>query len=561
MTAQDHHPDPLSVAVVGHKLRCIAEEVVDTMIRTCFSPLLNQSHDFSAVILDSGGRLLAQAERVPIHMGAMPFAVKAMAEAFAGDIADGDVLMANDPYYGGSHLPDVTLAKPVFSHGRLRLWVSNRAHQGDIGGLSAGGYSPGAREIFHEGLRIPPVKLVDRGQVREDLLRLVAENTRKPDDITGDIRAQMSSVAVGADRCRLLFDRYGADRIELCAEGILDTAEATMRAQLRRWKSGSWDGVGYLDDDGWGNTMIPIRAHVTLKGDEVEVDLSDSADQSPSIMNSPIANTCAAVYGAFMYLADDEQIHNEGCFRCIQVITREGSICHPRPPAPVVGSTTLTAGVIMEAVIKAMEEAAPDSIIGGYCRRFRYVIAGQDRRGRSYIWHYFFNRGGGGACRDADGWTNIGVMHNPGGIRAPSVERTESSFPFVIERYAIRPDSGGPGASRGGLGGILELRYDGEEPATLNATGEGVHVAPFGIAGGHDALANDFRIRQGDGERPLGSKETDVVLMPGDVVVSEAAGGGGYGDPRQRDRAKVAKDVKEGLVSERAARDIYESKR
>lgn len=555
MTPPPPAADPLSVAVIGHKLHAIAEEIVETMIRTCFSPLLNQSHDFSAVVLDGHERLLAQAERVPIHMGAMPFAVKAIAEAFAGDLQEGDVLMANDPYYGGSHLPDVTLAKPVFHDGKPCLWVANRAHQGDIGGLSAGGYSPGAREIFHEGLRLPPVKLVDRGKVREDVLRLVAENTRKPEDTTGDIRAQISSVDVGAARCRALLERYGISLVERCTDGILDGAEATMRDQLRRWRPGTYEGVGWLDDDGRGNTRVPIRARVTLTDGEVEVDLSDSADQCPSIVNSPYANTCAAVYAAFMYLADDEQIHNGGSLRCIRVVTRTGSICDPRPPAPVVGSTTLTAGVIMEAVVKAMAEAAPDSAIGGYCRRFRYVIAGVDRDGRDYIWHYFFNRGGGGACSTADGWTNVGVLHNPGGIRTPSVERTEASFPFFIERYAIRPDSAGAGKHRGGFGGTFVLRYEGERAAVLNATGEGVVVSPFGVAGGGDGRPNDFRLDQGGRERPLGAMETDVVLNPGDRVISHSAGGGGFGPPAERDPDLLGEDLRNGLVSTTSRRD------
>ena len=181
---------PLTLAVVRHKLLAVSEETVETMVRTAFSPLLNQSRDFSAVVLDASARILAQAERLPIHMGAMPFAVRAMADAFAGDVEDGDVLMANDPYYGGSHLPDITLAKPVFYRGRIKFWVANRAHQGDIGGLSAGSYSPGAREIWHEGVRVPPVKFARRGILAEDLLRMVCENTRKPDELRGDVMAQ-----------------------------------------------------------------------------------------------------------------------------------------------------------------------------------------------------------------------------------------------------------------------------------------------------------------------------------------------------------------------------------
>ena len=251
--------------MVRHKLWAVSEEMVETMVRTSFSPLLNQSRDFSAVVLDADARILAQAERLPIHMGAMPFAVRAMANAFAGDIADGDVLMANDPYWGGSHLPDITLAKPIFQDGELRLWVSNRAHQGDIGGLTAGGYSPEAREIWHEGVRVPPVKFVRRGILAEDLLRMVCENTRKPDELRGDVMAQYASVTVGAGRLIGLFERYGEAEIGVCAESILAAGEAAMRAEARRWTPGSYDGVAYQDDDGCGNPELPIRVRVTVK--------------------------------------------------------------------------------------------------------------------------------------------------------------------------------------------------------------------------------------------------------------------------------------------------------
>lgn len=549
---------PLTLAVVRHKLLAVTEEVVETMIRTCFSPLLNQSRDFSAVILDAEARVLAQAERVPIHMGAMPFAVRAMMDAFAGDLAEGDVLMANDPYYGGSHLPDITLAMPVFRDGAVRLWVSLRAHQGDIGGMSAGGYSPGAREIWHEGVRIPPVKFVDRGSVREDLLRMVVENTRKPEDTRGDIMAQLASVRVGAARLQALYDRYGTGEMERCGEGILDAGEAAMRRQFARWTPGTYQGISYLDDDGCGNPRVPIPCTVRLDGESAEVDFSDCPDQVRSFMNSPIANTVAAVNVAFMYLSEDQQTQNEGSARVIKVITRKGSLVDAAMPAPVTGCTTLSGSVIIESVLRAMEQAAPGQVMAGFARRFRFVIAGAgDRHGRSYIWHYFSNRGGAGANMTEDGWSNLGVIHNPGGTPSPSVERTESSFPLLVERYELRTDSGGPGARRGGLGGTYALRYEGEGPAVVNAAGEGVVVAPYGILGGHDGAPHDYSIARGDARVPLGTKDNEVSLQPGDVLVCHSASGGGSGDPRTRDRALVRRDVAYGYVSADAARSIY----
>ncbi|MCC7427069.1 MAG: hydantoinase B/oxoprolinase family protein [Alphaproteobacteria bacterium] len=552
-----HGVHPLTLAVVRHKLLAVAEEVVETMIRTCFSPLLNQSRDFSAVILDAEARVVAQAERVPIHMGAMPFAIVAMKDSFAGDIEDGDILMANDPYYGGSHLPDITLARPVFSGGKLRLWVANRAHQGDIGGISAGGYSPSAREIWHEGLRIPPVKLMERGRVREDLLRLVIENTRKPGDTRGDVMAQVASVTVGAQRLQALFDRYGADEIDRCVEGILDAGEAAMRAQLRKWKPGRYTGVSYLDDDGAGTARVPITAHLTLGDGEAEVDFRDCPDQVRSFMNSPYANTAAAVNVAFMYLSDDRQAQNEGSVRAIRIHTRKGSIVDALPPAPVTGCTTLTGSVLIEAVLRALEQAAPDAAMAGFARRFRFVIAGTDREQQSYIWHYFSNRGGAGGNATEDGWCNLGVIHNPGGTPSPSVERTEAGFPLMVEGYGLRTDSGGPGHRRGGLGGVYTLRYEGAGEAVLNAAGEGLVVAPYAVAGGRPGLVHDYRIVRDGKEIVVGTKDSGVRILPGDRLVCCSAGGGGFGDPATRERTLVQRDLAYGYISERAAREDY----
>lgn len=550
--------NPLTLAVIRHKLLAVTEEVVDTMSRTCFSPLLNQSRDFSAVILDAQSRVLAQAERVPIHMGAMPFAVEAMQSAFSGNLHDGDVLMANDPYYGGSHLPDVTLAMPVWFLGQICFWVALRAHQGDIGGMSAGGYSPGAREIWHEGLRIPPVAFVEKGQLREDLLRMICENTRKPDDTRGDILAQLAAVRVGAERLQSLLQRYGKDELEKCAKGILDAGEAAMRDQLARWKSGTYHGVSYLDHDGCGNARIPISCTVKLEGDQVTVDFTDCPDQVRSFINSPIANTVASVNVAFMYLSDDQQTQNQGSARAIKVVTRKGSIVDSVMPAPVTGCTTLSGSVIIESVLRAMEEPASEHVMAGFARRFRFVIAGEkDRSGKAYIWHYFSNRGGAGANINEDGWCNLGVIHNPGGTPSPSVERTEASFPLQVEQYELRTDSGGPGKSRGGLGGTYVLRYIGDSPAILNAAGEGVEVAPYGILDGHDGATHDYSIQRGSKTIPIGTSDNEVEIVPGDLIVCHSASGGGCGSPSKRNNDLVRRDVEYGYVSTEAANKFY----
>lgn len=549
--------DPLTLAVVRHKLLAVTEEVVETMVRTCFSPLLNQSRDLSAVVLDGQAQVVAQAERTPVHMGAMPFAVRAMAEDFAGDTYPGDVLMANDPYWGGSHLPDITLVKPVFRDGELCFWVAIRAHQSDTGGISAGGYSPSAREIWHEGIRIPPVKLVSKGKLREDWLRLICENTRKPEDARGDLVAALASVDVGVDRLATLLDRYGVNEIQRCSEAILDAGEAAMRAHIRRMKPGVYEATGWYDHDGVDTERVPVPVKITVGDGEVEVDFREVGDQFASYLNSPIANTSACVYIAFFYLCNDLQVQNEGSTRAIKILTRKGSVVDPVSPAPVTGSTSFAAAVIIESVLKAMQEAVPDAVVGGSSRRFRFVIAGNHPDTGSYIYHYFSNKGGFGANNYEDGWINIGGFQNPGGTPSASIERVEATYPVHVEQYAVTPESGGAGKHRGGVGGVFAVRYAGWGPALLNVAGEGMLIAPFGVNGGGEGATHQIWIERGNQRIELTGRSNDVPIEPGDLIVHRSAGGGGCGDPMERDRALVQRDVDYGYISAETARSTY----
>ncbi|MCK9908741.1 hydantoinase B/oxoprolinase family protein [Microbacteriaceae bacterium K1510] len=550
--------NPLTLAVVRHKLKAVTEEMVETMTQTCFSPILNQNQDFSAVLLDACIQTISQAERVPVHMGAMPLAVRLMEDAFTDDLHEGDVLMANDPYWGGSHLPDITLAMPFYHQGKLQFWVALRAHQGDIGGISAGGYSAAAREIWQEGLRIPPVKLVERGELRRDMLRFVAGNSRGPEDLEGDLMAQLAAVRVGAARLGELFARYSADEIDACVEAMLDGGEAIMRSLLRDCVQGPHRGLSNMEFAGAPGGLLDIPVTVTIKDGGAVVDLTACPDQVPAFINSAYANTRAAVMVAFLYFSGDEQGLNDGGARAIEIKTRPGSLLDPVEPAPVGASTSSTACAVIEAVLRALESADPSRAIGGFARRFRFALAGSDREGQPFIWHYFFNKGGTGGNAQYDGWPNLGGFHNPGGTPCPSIERTEATYPLFIEEYVLVPDSGGVGRHRGGLGGRLRLRYDGPSAALLNASGEGVLVPPFGTQHGADGSGHHYTIEHaGGGGRPIGVHESGISIKPGDCIVCTSAGGGGYGDARERERAMVQRDVAFGYVSAEAARGTY----
>ena len=541
--------DPITHSVVGHRLESIAREMADVMIRTSMSQILNSSRDFSTAILDAGGQLVAQGEGIPVHISALPPSVEAVRGYFGDDINEGDLFILNDPYFGGSHLPDITAIYPVFRDGTLLFFAVNRAHHSDIGGGTHGGYNPSASELYHEGLRIPPVRLYESGRPREDLLHMLAVNVRHAENFTGDLHAQIGSVQIAARRLQTLLDDYGADGLMTSVEAILDSAERRIRQLIGGWKDGVYFGETLLDDDGFDAESIPIRARVTVQDDNMTIDLGESSPQVTGFINSAYANTRSLAHVAIMYMAPSDVPKNEGSMRPVKVIAPKGLIVNPNPPAPVCMSTNHCGEEIVEAVFKALAPVAPDAVNAGFSRRLRFAITGRNpRTGNRFIWHFFFGRGGGGASRGYDGWSCVGEVNVAGAIRSPSVEITEERFPFKIVRNDLRPGSGGDGTWRGGLGAVFEMVYEGDEPAKLNMAGDGVINAPFGLFGGAPGLPHRYKVVSGGRERMLKSKETEVPILPGDHIVALSAGGGGYGPPRSRDPSRRARDRDASLV-------------
>jgi 5-oxoprolinase (ATP-hydrolysing) len=541
--------DPVTLAVVGNRLQSIALEMMEVMLRTAMSQILNSSRDFSTAILDADCQMVAQGEGIPVHMSALPVAGAAARDYFGDELADGDLIALNDPYAGGSHLPDITVIKPIFFEGRLRFYAVNRAHHSDVGGATHGGYNPAASEIYHEGLRIPPLKLHERGVPRRDLLDMMAANVRHPENFLGDLNAQIGSVEVAARRITELMHAYGAERLERTIAAILDATERQVRSFIRSWPDGVYHGESLVDDDGFDSKLIPIRAKVTIAGDSLEIDLGESSRQVTGFINSAYANTRSLAHAAIMYVAPEDIARNEGSMRPVTVIAPKGLIVNANPPAPVCMSTNHCAEEIVEAIMQALANAVPRSVNAGFSRRLRYAITGVDpRTGRRFIWHFFFARGGGGASYGHDGWPNVGEVNVAGGIRAPSVEVTEERFPFLVLRHELRPGSAGEGQWRGGLGALCEMMYEGEGDARLNTAGDGVVVPPFGLFGGEPGRPHRYSIVSNGAERVLGSKETGVLVRPGDRIIALASGGGGYGDPASRDVAAREWDRRNGVV-------------
>ena len=535
--------DPIVVSVIRHRLLAIVEEMGEAMLRTSYSQILNSSRDFSTAICDLDGRLIAQAEHVPIHVGALPYAAKAISDFFAGDIHQGDVFLLNDPYHGGNHLPDLTVFVPVFAGDRPRFWSINRAHQSDIGGATHGAYNAAATDIWQEGIRITPLRLYNRGEVRRDLLEMIATNVRHPRDFRGDLAAMIGSAHVGERRLLALAAEFGWPIADAAIEAVLDGAERQTRAIITQWRDGVYHGAAVLDDDGRGHDDIYIRATVEKRGSDLIIDLSDSHEEVASFINSSYPNMRSAVVVALSYLIDPDTPKNDGTFRPITVIAKPGTVVWANPGMPVTLATNHCGQEIMEAIIKALAPACPDRAMAGWGRRFRIAIQGRDPRaptpggipgGKSFIWHFFQARPGGGASPAGDGWPGAGEWQAAGGIKFGSLEVTEVRFPLFFRRHEFRPDSGGAGKYRGGPGGVVEMVVETAEPVIGNTAGDGVRHGACGILGGADGLPHRYTLySEGAPPRPIKTKETGISIHPGDVLVLEIWGWRRVGRPRR----------------------------
>ncbi len=526
--------DPVTVAVLQNRLDAIAEEMGEAMLRTSYSQILNSSRDFSIGLIDAASRLVAQADHIPVHVGALPWAARAVAEAFPTH-RPGDVFLLNDPYHGGSHLPDLTILVPVFAEAALVFWSVVRAHQSDIGGATHGGYNPGATEIWQEGLRVPPIRLTEAGAIRDDLIAMLACNVRHPRDFRGDLAAMIGSARLGERRLSRVIAEYGAPTLGAAVAAMLDGAERHARSIVATWRDGCYEGVALLDDDGHGSEDIRIHARVTVSGSDVTVDLSGSDKQVRGFVNSSHANMQSAVAMAFAFLLDADCPRNAGAFRPLDVRAKPGTVVWAEDGAPVTLCTSHCSNEIVEAIITALAPACPDRAMGGWGRRFRVALEGRDpRNGRRFIWHLFHARPGGGASSAGDGWNGAGEWHSVGGIKFGSVEVAETRFPLFFEHHEFRAGSGGDGGHRGGDGGELVLRIEAAGTARANTAGDGVRHGARGMLGGDDGAPHRYTLHAPEqAPRELRTKEAGVAVPSGSRLHVLSGGGGGWGPRKQ----------------------------
>lgn len=550
--------DPITFAVVYNKLLTINREMGITMVNTSISPIFAEVHDFSCAICDWDNRIVAQVDGVPSHTASAMEAVKAVSREFKDDINPGDVFVMNDPYLGGTHLQDVTIMKPVFYDGDLQFIAINRAHHGDVGGIEAGSYCPNATELFHEGIRIPPLRIYKDDKPIVDVINMIKINTRMPDDLFIDMKAQVASCRVGEKRMLEVIEKYGVDKVRETIEDIHLYAEQRMRKEIEKLEDGVYVGEAFLDSDGFGAENIKVKVSITIDGDEAFVDFEGSGDQVTGFVNSPIANTETCVYVAFLTTVTTPDIpHNEGVYRPIKITAPEGSIVNSKFPAPVASCTLDTACAILEACWQALAKIIPERVPGGWNRWNGPSLTGVDSRsGDFYVMFAFNGFGGAGGMYNMDGRHYIGDGIDLGGLIAPNIETNEVDYPHITEFNEYTTDSCGAGKFRGGCGAKYRIKLY-EESTSLVMFGDGKDNPPYGLFGGKPGSNNLAYINEGkEGQKELKAKES-VDLNRDDTFTSYPSGGGGWGNPLERDPELVRIDVRDEIVSLKSAYEDY----
>lgn len=515
--------DPIGLAVLHHRLGAIAEEMGMLLGRTGFSPNIKERHDYSCALFDSRGRLVAQAAHIPVHLGSTPLSVRAALAACRP--GPGDVIVLNDPYAGGTHLPDVTLVAPVHAGGgHLLGFVADRAHHADIGGMTPGSM-PLAREVYQEGFRLPPVTLVRGGKVVRDVLALFLANTRVPAEREGDLDAQRAALATGARRLRELAREMGRGRLAAGMRALQDYTARLMAATLRELPTGTYRATDVLDDDGITLRPVPIRLAVTIGNGRATVDFAGTAPQVEGSLNANYAITLSAVFYVFTTLAREPVPANEGLLRRVRVLAPEGSVVNARFPAAVAGGNVETSQRIVDVLLRALARAAPDRIPAASAGSMNNLAVGgfDRRRGRAFS-YYETVAGGAGAGPLGAGASGVHT-HMTNTLNTP-VEALEAYYPFVVRRYAVRRGSGGRGRHRGGDGLVREIEL--LEPAEVTVLSERRTVAPYGLAGGSSGRRGRNLLVHRGRPRPLPGK-INLRVEAGDAIRLETPGGGGWG--------------------------------
>ncbi len=537
--------DPFTFAVIKSALDTIVDDMAYTVMRTARSSIVRDVLDYSCTLCDAEGLILAQAKTVALHLGAVPDAVAAMLAKFGGDLAPGDVIIFNDPYNGGMHLPDIFMFKPIFLGGQLQGHAVVIAHHCDVGGRVPGSNAADSTEIYQEGLRIPPLKLYSRGIANETLLSLIRQNVRLPDLVIGDLEAQLATCSIGErEFCRLL-ERYGIVESRGYFARLIDYGETLTRKAIAAWPDGTYRFTDYIDGDGLVDARIPITCAITVSGDHLTVDFAGSSPQVKGAINSTLSFVKSATYLTIRCALDQDVPNNAGIYRCITVTAPKGSILNPEIPAAV-AARALTGYRVVDVVMGALAQIVPQRVVAaGEGGNTVIAFGGRDAETREPFILVDMINGAWGARADKDGIE--GVTNPSQNMSNMPVETLEDRFPILVEEYGFRQDSCGAGKYRGGLGLVRQYRLL-APGAMMQIRADRHDHRPYGLFGGGSAAPSRNALNPDDRLEVLPSKVTREITA-GVVLRHEQAGGGGYGDPLARDPQAVLADVLDEKVS------------
>lgn len=540
-------PDPVTTQVLRYRLESIADEMGFTLVRTSRSTVIKEIMDITCAVFDAHGRTLAQGHHAPMLLTGFEFTMVELLKRIK-DWEEGDVILSNDPYLGGQHLTDMQMFTPVFFEGQVVGFTGSIAHHSDVGGSAPGTVAGGLTEIYQEGLRLPMVRLYRAGHEVSDIFEVLRVNIRVPDKTLGDLRAQAAANFVGARRFQETLARYGRETVEASTAALMDQSERRIRDGLARVPDGTYTGEDFVDDDGVTDAPIRVVVNIHKKGDSATIDFEGTSPQVRGNVNCPIATTHAAVYYALICVIDPHVAPNSGCYRPFRVEAAPGLVVNPHPPAAVQARTT-TSQKISEATFRALSQAYPDRVTAGshgniMTNAFSGYFPGTRKR-----FVCIDIQGGGAGGRPTKDGRDGQDSHLTRFMNSP-VEAAELEYPLRVERYEFIPDSGGAGRHRGALALRRDIRALTE--MTFSRYADRQKFPPFGVLGGKAGAmgatyVNDKRVR---------SKGLDT-LKPGDVVSLRTPGAGGYGDPKERDREEVLRDVRDGKISAERAHEDY----
>jgi len=546
--------DASTVEVIKGALIYSAEEMGIALRKSAYSPNIKERMDHSCALFDHERRLVAQAEHIPVHLGSMALAVRNGLDRYTGSLEPGDMLLLNDPYISGTHLPDLTLIAPIFHGGELIGFAANKAHHTDVGGRAPGSIAGDSSELFQEGFIIPPVKFVREGVIDPDISALVRSNVRTPETQMGDLRAQIAANNTGIRRMMELAEEYGLETLRGAMEAIMDYSERRMRTEIRTMPDGVYAAEDWLENTGTGDEAVKIAVKISIDGDSIGFDYTGTSPQVAGPVNAPFGVTLSGVFYTLISVTDPTIPVNDGCFRPLSLHVPEGSMMNPRRPAPVAGGNVETSQRNVDTLTKALAQAVPLKVPAASQGTMNNVSVGGIKEDGS-PWTFYETIGGGSGGRpDSDGVDGVHV--NMTNTMNTPIEALEAYLPMRFESYTLRPNSGGPGKWRGGCG--IERSWTlMSQNATLSILAERTLMHPWGLEGGGVGALGVYILRGADGsERKLSSKCT-IPIAEGDTLIIRTPGGGGYGDPLLRSPELVLKDVSNGLVSLQSSEREY----